>query len=125
MRKHGGNILFFSSSAANIGMVNHEAISAAKGGLEGLVRSAAATYARNNIRVNALALGLVESSLSSNIISNPMSLEMSKTMHSLGRIGTPESVVNIAKQLIIDENSWITGSIINLDGGLSTTKIAS
>ena len=124
MRKHGGNILFFSSAAANIGMVNHEAISAAKGGLEGLVRSAAATYAKNNIRVNALALGLVESSLSSNIISNPMSLEMSKKMHSLGRIGTPESVVNIAKQLIIDENSWITGSIINLDGGLSTTKIA-
>ena len=86
MRKHGGNILFFSSAAANIGMVNHEAISAAKGGLEGLVRSAAATYAKNNIRVNALALGLVESSLSSNIISNPMSLEMSKKMHSLGPV---------------------------------------
>ena len=50
---------------------------------------------------------------------------MSKKMHSLGRIGTPESVINIAKQLIVDKNSWITGSVVNLDGGLVTTKIAS
>ena len=51
MRKNGGSLLFFSSAAANIGLVNHEAIAAAKGGLEGLVKSAAATYAKNNIRV--------------------------------------------------------------------------
>ena len=103
----------------------HEAIAAAKGGLEALVRSAAATYAKKNIRVNAVALGLVETSLSSKIVENPISLEMSKKMHSLGRIGTPESVINIAKQLIVDKNSWITGSVVNLDGGLATTKIAS
>ena len=125
MRKNGGNILFFSSAAASIGLVNHEAIAAAKGGLEALVRSAAATYAKKNIRVNAVALGLVETSLSSKIVENPISLEMSKKMHSLGRIGTPESVINIAKQLIVDKNSWITGSVVNLDGGLATTKIAS
>ena len=125
MKKNGGNMLFFSSAASNIGLAKHEAIAAAKGGLEGLVRSTAATYSKNNIRVNAIALGMVESNLSSKIISNPMSLEISKKMHSLGRIGSPDSVSKIAKQLIIDENSWITGSIINLDGGLATTKIAS
>ena len=125
MKKNGGNMLFFSSAASNIGLANHEAIAAAKGGLEGLVRSTAATYSKNNIRVNAIALGMVESNLSSKIISNPMSLEISKKMHSLGRIGSPDSVSKIAKQLIIDENSWITGSIINLDGGLATTKLAS
>ena len=125
MKKNGGNMLFFSSAASNIGLANHEAIAAAKGGLEGLVKSTAATYSKNNIRVNAIALGMVESNLSSKIISNPMSLEISKKMHSLGRIGSPDSVSKIAKQLIIDENSWITGSIINLDGGLATTKIAS
>ena len=54
-----------------------------------------------------------------------MSLEISKKMHSLGRIGNPNSVSKIAKQLIIDENNWMTGSIINLDGGLATTKVAS
>ena len=125
MRKNGGNILFFSSAAATIGLANHEAIAAAKGGLEGLVKSAAATYAKNNIRINAIGLGLVESNLSKNMISNPISLEMSKKMHSLGRIGTPKSVVRIASQILYDNDSWITGSTINIDGGLSTTKLAS
>ena len=125
MRKNGGNILFFSSAAAKIGLANHEAIAAAKSGLEGLVKSAAATYAKNNIRINAVGLGLVESNLSKNMISNPISLEMSKKMHSLGRIGTPKSVVKIASQILYDNDSWITGSTINIDGGLSTTKLAS
>ena len=125
MKKNGGNMLFFSSAASSIGLANHEAIAAAKGGLQGLVKSAAATYSKNNIRVNAIALGLVESNLSQNITSNPMSLEISKKMHSLGRIGSPDSVSKIAKHIIIDENSWMTGSIINLDGGLATTKIVS
>ena len=125
MRKNGGNLLFFSSAAANIGMVNHEAIAAAKGGLEAMVKSAAATYAKNNIKINAIAPGLVESNLSKNIISNPMALEVSKKMHSVGRIGVPEDISKFAIPLIIDNSMWITGSIINIDGGLSTTKIAS
>tara|TARA_B100001113_G_scaffold30874_1_gene22175 strand:- start:1 stop:711 length:711 start_codon:yes stop_codon:yes gene_type:complete len=125
MRKNGGNILFFSSAAARIGLANHEAIAAAKSGLEGLVRSAAATYAKNNIRINAIGLGLVESNLSKSMISNPISLEMSKKMHSLGRIGTPKSVVRMASQILYDNESWITGSTISIDGGLSTTKLAS
>ena len=125
MRKTGGSLLFFSSAAANIGLANHEAIASAKGGLEGLVKSAAATYAKNNIRVNALALGLVESNLSDGIVSNPVALEISKKMHSIGRIGSPEIIAKFATPLILDSSSWITGSIINIDGGLSTTKLVS
>ena len=125
MRKNGGSILFFSSAAANIGLVNHEAIAAAKAGVEGLVKSAAATYSRNNIRVNAIALGLVESNLSKSIFSNDTSLEISRKMHSIGRVGTPKNVSKFVKPLISDNSSWVTGSIINIDGGLSTTKIAS
>ena len=125
MRKNGGSLLFFSSAAANIGLSNHEAIAAAKGGLEGLVKSAAATYAKNNIRVNALALGLVESNLSKGIVSNPAALEVSKKMHSIGKIGSPEIIAKFAIPLILDSSSWITGSIINIDGGLSTTKLVS
>lgn len=125
MRKNGGNILFFSSGAAQIGLVNHEAIASAKSGLEGLVRSAAATYSKYNIRVNALALGLVDSNLSVNIMSNPNSLEMSKKMHSLGDVGKPKDISKFALPLLNDNSSWITGSVINIDGGLSTTKIAS
>lgn len=125
MRKNGGNLLFFSSAAANIGMVNHEAIAAAKGGVEAMVKSAAATYAKNNINVNAIAPGLVDSNLSKNIISNASALEISKKMHSIGRIGVPEDISKFAIPLIIDNSSWVSGSVFNIDGGLSTTKIAS
>ena len=125
MRKNGGNLLFFSSAASSIGMANHEAISAAKGGIEAMVRSAAATYAKNNIKVNAIAPGLVDSNLSKNIVSNEVALNVSKRMHSVGRIGTPDDISKFAIPLIVDNSSWVTGSIINIDGGLSTTKIAS
>ena len=125
MRKNGGNLLFFSSAAANIGMVNHEAIAAAKGGVEAMVKSAAATYAKNNINVNAIAPGLVDSNLSKNIISNASALEISKKMHSIGRIGVPNDISKFAIPLIIDNSSWVSGSVFNIDGGLSTTKIAS
>jgi|TARA_B110000914_G_scaffold140504_1_gene122982 NAD(P)-dependent dehydrogenase (short-subunit alcohol dehydrogenase family) len=125
MRKNGGNLLFFSSAAANIGMVNHEAIAAAKGGVEAMVKSAAATYAKNNINVNAIAPGLVDSNLSKNIISNASALEISKKMHSIGRIGVPKDISKFAIPLIIDNSSWVSGSVFNIDGGLSTTKIAS
>lgn len=125
MRKNGGNLLFFSSAASSIGMANHEAISAAKGGIEAMVRSAAATYAKNNIKVNAIAPGLVDSNLSKNIVSNEVALNVSKRMHSVGRIGTPDDISKFAIPLIVDNSSWVTGSVINIDGGLSTTKIAS
>ena len=125
MRKNGGNLLFFSSAASSIGMANHEAISAAKGGIEAMVRSSAATYAKNNIKVNAIAPGLVDSNLSKNIVSNEVALNVSKKMHSVWRIGTPDDISKFAIPLIVDNSSWLTGSVINIDGGLSTTKIAS
>ena len=56
MLKAGESRLVFTSSvAATLGLVNHEAISAAKAGVEGMVRSAAATYARRGLRINAVA----------------------------------------------------------------------
>jgi len=46
-------------------------------------------------------------------------------MHSIGKIGSPEIIAKFATPLILDSSSWITGSIINIDGGLSTTKLVS
>ena len=53
----GGSILLFSTAAAQIGFANHEAIAAAKAGVEGLARATAASYAPRNIRVNVIAPG--------------------------------------------------------------------
>lgn len=118
MRNHGGSIVLVSSAAASIGLANHEAISAAKAGINGLTLSAAATYANYNIRVNAVAPGLVKSAMTSNLWDNDASASVSKSMHALGRLGEPEHIASAIKWLLDPENDWITGQIIGVDGGL-------
>jgi len=119
MRKDGGSIALCSSAAAQVGLANHEAIAAAKGGIISLVRSAAATYAASRIRINAVAPGLVETPMAARITGNPASLKVSLAMHALGRIGAPEDVASALEWLIAPENNWVTGQILGVDGGLT------
>ena len=77
-KQNSGSCLFFSTSAAQAGIANHEAIAAAKGGIEAMVRSAAATYASRNIRVNAIAPSLTDTPLASPMTQNPQMLEATK-----------------------------------------------
>jgi len=118
----GGSVVLISSSAALLGIPNHEAIAAAKAGINGLVLSAAATYAPMNLRFNAVAPGLVKTALTSSITDNDLSLRLSEAMHPLGRIGSPEEIARAIIFLLDPKNSWITGQIIAVDGGLSTIK---
>tara|TARA_Y100000768_G_scaffold222675_1_gene167909 strand:- start:1359 stop:2087 length:729 start_codon:yes stop_codon:yes gene_type:complete len=122
LRKNGGNMIFFSSAAANVGLKNHDAIGSAKGALSSLVTSSASTYAKYNIRINAIAPGLVETPLTQKIVSNDISLEYSKNLHGLDRIGKPENFIPIIKSLIDPRSDWITGQTIHVDGGLSNVK---
>lgn len=120
MRKRGGSLVFVSSAAARIGLGNHEAIAAAKAGLIGLSLSAAATYGAQGIRVNCVAPGLIETPLTSRITSNEQSLKASQAMHVLGRIGRPDDVASAIQWLLDRDQSWITGQVIGVDGGLGT-----
>lgn len=122
MRESGGSVVLFSSAAARIGLANHEAIAAAKGAVEGLAKSAAATYAGKNIRVNAIAPGLVETPLTEVIWSRPRSADASKALHPLGRLGKPEDIASLCAWLVDPQNSWITGQVIGVDGGLAGLK---
>ena len=121
-RERGGSIVLFASAAAQIGIQNHEAIAAAKGGIIGLARSAAATYAPYNIRVNVISPGLVRTQLTRRIWENPASAAASAELHALGRLGEPEQVASLAAWLLDPRNDWITGQVIGLDGGLSRVQ---
>jgi NAD(P)-dependent dehydrogenase (short-subunit alcohol dehydrogenase family) len=118
----GGSVVLMSSCAASYGLPNHEAISAAKAGVEGLVRSAAATYAPNGLRFNAVAPGLVATPMAKRITDNEASLKASMAMHPLGRIGQADELARAIAFLLDPKNSWITGQVIGVDGGLSRVK---
>jgi 3-oxoacyl-[acyl-carrier protein] reductase len=122
MRAKGGSVVLFASAAATIGLANHEAIAAAKAGVAGLARSAAATYAARNLRVNVISPGLVRTELTRRIWDNPDSYAVSANMHALGRIGEPQQIASLAAWLLAPENDWITGQEIGLDGGLSRLR---
>ncbi len=122
MRKQGGSIVLVSSAAAQTGLANHEAIAAAKGGIIGLTRSAAATYAPNGIRVNAVAPGLVRTGLTERLTVNEKAEEVSIAMHALGRLGDPADVASAIVFLLDPANSWVTGQILGIDGGLGSVR---
>jgi len=111
-----------SSGAAAIGLPSHEAIAAVKAGIEGLVRSAAATYAGANVRVNAVAPGLTQTPLTRRVWENEKGAEASRAMHPLGRLGTAADIASAIVWLLDPAQTWITAQTIAVDGGLSTLK---
>lgn len=118
----GGSVVLISSAAALSGFSNHEAIAAAKAGIIGLARSAAATYAPYNLRFNVVAPGLVETKLTEHLTSSPAAKKASEAMHPLRRLGKPDDVARAVQFFLESQNSWITGQVLPVDGGLSHVK---
>lgn len=118
----GGSVVLMSSVAARVGLPNHEAIAAAKGAVEGLVRAAAASYAPRGLRVNAVAPGLVRTPLAARITASEAALKASTAMHPLGRIGEPGDVSAAVAWLLDPATSWVTGQVVSVDGGLSAVR---
>jgi NAD(P)-dependent dehydrogenase (short-subunit alcohol dehydrogenase family) len=119
----GGSVVLVSTGAAAVGLPNHEAIAAAKAGIEGLVRSAAATYAAKGLRFNAVAPGLVDTPLAARLTKSEAALKASVALHPAGRIGQPGDVARVIALLLDPRNTWITGQVIGVDGGLSRLKV--
>lgn len=120
--KNGGSVVLVSSAAALEGLANHEAIAAAKAGIIGLTLAAAASYAGNNLRVNAVAPGLTETPLTQSLTANESARKLSEAMHALGRLGQPEDIARAIVFLLDPANSWITGQVLAVDGGLSRVR---
>ena len=118
-----GRMVFMSSVAGSLGLVNHEAISAAKGGIESMVRSAAATYANRGLRINAVAPGLTDTKLASPIMSNETASQAASQKIPIKRVGSKEEVANVIKWLLTEAPENFTGQILHTDGGMSNVLV--
>lgn len=117
-----GAAVFASSVVARIGVANHEAIAAAKGGVEALVRSAAATYAGQGVRINAVAPGMTETPMTAGILSMPAMREGAGRQYPLGGVQSAAQVALVLAWLLGDQANRITGQIIPVDGGFTTIR---
>jgi NAD(P)-dependent dehydrogenase (short-subunit alcohol dehydrogenase family) len=103
-------------------VANHEAIAAAKAGVEGLVRSAAATYAPSRIRVNAVAPGIMDTPAVARIIGNDTSRAGAAKQYPLPGVGDPADLARLMAWLLSDRAGWITGQVWAMDGGFSSVR---
>ncbi|TVR79851.1 MAG: SDR family oxidoreductase [Saprospirales bacterium] len=116
------SVVLYSTVAVGQGMPFHASVAAAKGAVEGLMRSLAAEWAPT-IRVNAIAPSLTGTSLAEKLLDSDQKRENADKRHPLRKIGQPEDIAEITAFLLSDKSSWITGQLIGVDGGLSTLKV--
>ena len=118
LKKNKGSIVLFSTVAAQRGFTNHAIIASTKAAIEGLTVSLAAEFAPN-IRVNCIAPSLTNSKIAQPMLKNKVLADGIAKAHPLKRLGEGKDSASLAKFLITEDSSWITGQIIAVDGGRS------
>jgi 3-oxoacyl-[acyl-carrier protein] reductase len=116
MRARAGRIINISSVVAQSGNAGQANYVAAKAGLIGLTKAIAIEMASRNITVNAVAPGFIETPMT-DVLPDKVKEEL-KTRIPLGRIGTPRDVTSAIVFLASDEASYITGHVLNVNGGM-------
>ena len=119
MLQHGGGSIINNASVAGlVGFPGIPAYVASKGGVVQLTRSAAIEYATQNIRVNCLCPGVIDTPMVQHFSANqPQARAAFEAMEPVGRLGRPGEVAELALFLASDRSSFITGAIIPVDGG--------
>ncbi|CAI8250639.1 MAG: SDR family oxidoreductase [Flavobacteriaceae bacterium TMED120] len=115
------SVVFYSTVAVQTGMPFHASVAAAKGALEGLTRSLAAEWAPK-IRVNCIAPSLVNTPLADKFLNNEAKMEKAGERHPLQRVGTAKEIAEATAYLLSEKSGWMTGQIIQIDGGIGTLK---
>lgn len=116
MKKRYGKIINISSVVGIIGNIGQANYCASKAGVIGLTKSSARELASRNINVNAIAPGFIDTDMTS-VLNESLKEQMLKNIPQ-NRFGEPEDVANLALFLASDMSSYITGQVINVDGGM-------
>ena len=118
LKKNKGSIVLFSTVAAQRGFTNHAIIASTKAAVEGLTVTLAAEFAPH-IRVNCIAPSLTKSKIAEPMLKNVAVAEGIAKAHPLKRLGEGKDSAALAKFLLTEDSSWVTGQIIAVDGGRS------
>ena len=120
MRKGGGGSIINTSSVMGIvGSPTSPAYSAAKGAITTFTKSAALQYAKENIRINSVHPGYADTPMTDKRFSDPTVRQQLLDRTPMGRLGTAEDIANGVLFLASDEASWVTGSELVIDGGMT------
>ena len=123
MRNRQRGAIVNVASVNGIASFGNEAYSAAKAAVLSLTRSVAAEYAREGIRCNAVVPGTIRTPIwEPRLVANPDLLDRIERHYPLGRIGSPDDVANAIAFLASAQSSWITGTSLVVDGGLTAAS---
>ncbi len=122
LRGGGGSIINIASFVALVGCtVPQDAYTASKGAVIALTKSLAVQFGPQHIRTNAIAPGPIETPLlTSWLLDNPDAKQLRLNRIPMGRFGRPEDIVNLALYLASDESTWVNGSVMVADGGITS-----
>lgn len=115
----GGSIVNIGSVLSLVAARNRVAYSASKGAVMAMTKAMALDHAGENIRVNCIAPGIVETEMVARFSTDENARKQRIAMHPMGRFGQPEEVASTAVFLASDESGWTTGSVLTIDGGYS------
>lgn len=115
----GGSIINIGSVLSMLGARNRVAYAASKGAVLAMTRAMALDHAAEQIRVNCICPGIVETELVARFNTDENVRRQRLAMHPVGRFGQPEDVAGLAVFLASDESAWITGTAQTVDGGYS------
>jgi NAD(P)-dependent dehydrogenase (short-subunit alcohol dehydrogenase family) len=117
---NGGNIINMSSISGIVGIPGNVAYSAAKAGVRLMTKTVAMETAKENIRVNSIHPGLIDTNLLAGAKQeNAENWDMFVQAIPMGRLGDPEDIANCALFLASDQGKYITGAELVVDGGVT------